>query len=168
MLYCRLVSACLSCLQSMFLPTLPLVTDHEEEPVVPSQCQVVFNDQAAVQHLVSLLDRDTSSPTQQIAICNILQCCCRTTDHQNILVTAGVLSPLTTVLCSTHVTSVQAAALQCLASMVTNNVSSSTAVMSHVSPHGKSLLSLVTQFTGRENNVDIQLAAGRVITYMYR
>ena len=55
-----------------------------------------------------------------------------------------------------------------MASIVYNNVSSSTAVMSHVSSQGKSLLSLITQFTGRENNVDIQLAAGRVITYMYR
>ena len=33
---------------------------------------------------------------------------------------------------------------------------------------GKALLSLATHFTGRENNVDIQLAAGRVLTYLYR
>ena len=58
--YCqdsRLVSACLCCLQSMLLPKTPLFTDHEEEPVVPAQCQVVFTQPGVVQHLVTLLEQ---------------------------------------------------------------------------------------------------------------
>ena len=38
----------------------------------------------------------------------------------------------------------------------------------NTSYQGKGLLSLVIHFTGRENGVDIQLAAGRILTYLYR
>ena len=64
-------------------------------------------------------------------------------------------------------TSVQVAGLQTLASVVYNNTGAAGAVSS-TQYQGKSLLSLAIHFTGRENIVDIQLAAGRVLTYLYR
>ena len=102
-----------------------------------------------------MFEQESTSATVQIAICNILTSCCRTAEYQNTLVTNGVLSSLTTVL-SSHVTQVQVSGLQTLATIVHNNVSTSTEVL-RSSCHGKSLLSLIIMNTGRENNVDNQV-----------
>ena len=127
---------------------------------------MIYSDPATVQLLITLLDAGDTSATHQIAVCNVLTSCCRSTEHQNSLVSAGLLTSLTSVLAS-HVTSVQLAGLQCLASLVYNNTPGGT-LLTTTTCQGKSLLSLAVFFTGREHGVDIQLAAGRVLTYLYR
>ena len=51
--------------------------------------------------------------------------------------------------------------------MIYNNTPAGTALTT-TACRGKSLLSLTVHFTGREHGVDTQLAAGRVLTYLYR
>ena len=99
-------------------------------------------------------------------MCSILTACCKTSDQQNILVSSGILQSLTAVLAS-HVASVQLAGLLCLAEVVYANDNVAGMVM-NASYEGKALISLVSQFTGREYGVDIQLASGRILTYLYR
>ena len=159
-----LVVACLCCLQSVVQYKVPVYTDHDTEPP-SSQCQVIYTDPSIVPHLISLMESH-SSATQQIAVCNIVSCCCRTADHQNSLVGAGVLSSLSSVL-SSHLAGVQLAGLQCLATVVYSNPSTGSAAIS-TTQQGKSLISQVIHFTGRENSVDTQLAAARVLTCLYR
>ena len=161
----KLMSACLWCLQSLFRSKTPLFSDLENDSV-PSQCQVIYADPATVPLLIGLLEADDTSATHQIAACDVLTSCCRSTEHQNSLVSSGLLTSLTSVLAS-HVTSVQLAGLHCLASLIYNNTPAGTALTT-TSCRGKSLLSLAVYFTGREHGVDIQLAAGRVLTYLYR
>jgi len=162
----KLVSACLSCLQGMLQLKTPLLApDDFDTEMVPNQCQVIYSSPDTVTRLLSLSSCDASA-NHQIAVCNILTSCCRTPDHQNILVASGSLVTMTQVLTS-HVTQVQVAGLQCVAALVFNNANAGLEV-TKTTYQGKSLLSLIIHYTGRENNVDIQLAAGRVLTYMYR
>ena len=119
----KLVCACLCCLQSVVQYRMPVYTDHDTEPASP-QCQVIYSDPGVVPHLMSLLGTE-SSATQQIAVCNILSCCCRTAEQQNSLVAAGVLSSLSSVL-SSHLAGVELAGLQCLATIVYSNPASGT------------------------------------------
>jgi len=164
----KLVCACLCCLQSLFQTKSPLPdVESQFEPAVLGNgslhYQVIYSDPNIVPHLINLMD---STATHQIAVCSIITACCKTSDQQNILVTAGVLQALSAVLTS-HVTAVQLAGLQCLAEVVYANDNVAGMVM-NTSYQGKGLLSLVIHFTGRENGVDIQLAAGRILTYLYR
>jgi len=164
----KLVCACLCCLQSLFQSKSPLPdVESQFEPAVLGNgslhYQVIYSDPAIVPHLISLMD---STATHQIAVCSILTACCKTCDQQNILLTAGVLLAISAVLTS-HVTAVQLAGLQCLAEVVYANDNVAGMVM-NTSYQGKGLVSLVIHFTGRENSVDIQLAAGRILTYLYR
>ena len=149
----------------MFRSKTPLFSDLENE-CVPAQCGVIYADPATVPLLIRILEADDTSATHQIAACDVITSCCRTTEHQNSLVTSGLLTSLTSVLAS-HVTSVQLAGLHCLASLIYNNTPAGT-VLTTTTCRGKSLLSLAVHFTGREHGVDIQLAAGRVLTYLYR
>ena len=160
----KLVCACLCCLQSVVQYKTPVYTDHDTEPPSP-QCQVIYSDPGIVPHLISLLETDTSA-TQQIAVCNILSCCCRSVEQQNSLVAAGVLGSLSVVL-SSHLAGVELAGLQCLATIVYSNPTTGLAAI-NTQHHGKSLVSQVIQCTGRENCVDTQLAAARVLTCLYR
>ena len=50
--------------------------------------QLIFSDPTLVPHLIRLLEKDA---THQIAVCDILTSCCRSTEQQNLLVTSGVL-----------------------------------------------------------------------------
>ena len=50
--------------------------------------QRIFSDPTLVPHLIRLLEKDA---THQIAVCDILTSCCRSTEQQNLLVTSGVL-----------------------------------------------------------------------------
>ena len=154
----------LCCLQSLVQYKLPVYTDHDTEPP-SSQCQVIYSEPSTVPLLIRLMETH-SSATQQIAVCNIVSCCCRTADHQNSLVTAGVLTSLSSVL-SSHLVGVQLAGLQCLATVVYSNPTVGTAAI-NTTYQGKSLISQVIHFTGRENSVDTQLAAARVLTCLYR
>ena len=149
----------------MFRSQTPLFSDLENDSV-PAQCQVIYTDPATVPLLIGLLEAEDTSATHQIAACDVLTSCCRSTEHQNSLVASGLLTSLTSVLAS-HVTSVQLAGLHCLASLIYNNTPAGTS-LTITTYRGKSLLSLAVYFTGREHGVDIQLAAGRVLTYLYR
>ena len=160
----KLVCACLCCLQSVVQYRMPVYTDHDTEPASP-QCQVIYSDPGIVPHLISLLGTH-SNATQQIAVCNILSCCCRTAEQQSSLVSAGVLTSLSSVL-SSHLAGVELAGLQCLATIVYSNPTTGTAAVK-TQHHGKSLISQVIHCTGRENCVDTQLAAARVLTCLYR
>jgi len=164
----KLVCACLCCLQSLFQTKSPLPDiESQFEPSVLGNgslhYQVIYSDPNIVPHLITLMD---SSATHQISVCSILTACCKTSDQQNILVTAGVLQALGAVL-SSHVTAVQLAGLECLAEVVYANENVAGMVM-NTSYQGKALLSQVIQFTGRENGVEMQLASGRILSYLYR
>jgi len=164
----NLVCACLCCLQSLFQSKSPLPdVESQFEPSVLGNgslhYQVIYSDPNIVPHLISLM---TSTATHQIAVCSILTACCKTLDQQNILVSAGVLQSLSAVLTS-HVTSVQLAGLLCLAEVIYANENVGGMVM-NTSYEGKALISLVIHFTGRENDVDVQLASGRILTYLFR
>ena len=153
------------CLQSMFRSKTSLFSDLGDD-CVPAQCQVIYADPTTVPLLIRILEADDTSATHQIAACDVITSCCRTTEHQNSLVSSGLLTSLTSVLAS-HVTSVQLAGLHCLAALIYNNTPAGTALTT-TTCRGKSLLSLAVHFTGREHGVDTQLAAGRVLTYLYR
>lgn len=126
--------------------------------------QLIFSDPTLVPHLIRLLEKDA---THQIAVCDILTSCCRSTEQQNLLVTSGVLQSLSYVL-SSPTFPVQLAALQCLAEVLSGNETVAGAVLSCTGREGKQLVSQVVHFTGREYPGATQLAAARVLAYLYR
>jgi len=125
---------------------------------------LIFCTPGLVPRLISLLERDKN---QQIATCDILTSCCRTQEHQNLLVTSGLLQSLSHVLAS-PTPEVQLAALQCLAEVVNSNETVCGAVLTCTGREGKHLVAQVVQYTGRENGGLIQLAAARILTHLYR
>jgi len=145
-----LVEACLDCLRT--------VLQHREAPT-----DVIYSDTNILPHLLSLLPL---SAGHQISVCCILTCCCKTDDQQNILVSAGTAQAVNAVLGSS-VPQVQVAALRCLATLVFSNDSVAGVVMT-CSYGGRPLIDQVVYFLGREHGVDIQLAAARILSYLYR
>jgi len=167
----KLVSACLSCLRSLFLTQSNDIQSGDLDllDLPPPRGgtvhhQVIFGDPAVVPHLINLLG---CGAFHQIAVCDILSSCCKTTDQQNTLLTADLAKTLSSVL-SSPVVDVQLSGLRCLAELVQNNETVAVATASTIGSTGKALLSQVVQFTGREYVEDIQLAASRILTYLYR
>lgn len=168
----KLVQASLFCLRSMLQsrdwrpqmdePQFELRGSRLSSP--DQGCQLIFSDPTLVPHLIRLLEKDA---THQIAVCDILTCCCRTPEQQNLLVTSGVLQALSHVLAS-PTAHVQLAALQCLAEVLNTNETVAGAVLACTGREGKHLVSQVVHYTGRENSGSIQLAASRILTYLYR
>lgn len=131
----------------------------------PNQgCQLIFSDPTLVPHLIRLLEKDA---THQIAVCDILTSCCKTQEQQNLLVTSGVLPSLSHVL-SSPTPPVQLAALQCMAEVLDNNETVAGAMLACTGREGKQLVNQVVHYTGRENIGSIQLAAARILAYLYR
>jgi len=162
-----LVQASLCCLRSL-LQSRDLRQEDQDghrHPVQNGQtCQLIFSDPTLVPRLIHLLEKDA---THQIAVCDILTCCCRAPEQQNLLVTSGVLQSLSHVL-SSPTSSVQLAALQCLAEVVSGNETVAGAVLNCTGREGKQLISQVVHYTGREYPGTTQLAAARVLTSLYR
>jgi len=162
-----LVQASLCCLRSL-LQSRDLRQEDQDSHRHPVQngqtCQLIFSDPTLVPRLIHLLEKDA---THQIAVCDILTCCCRAPEQQNLLVTSGVLQSLSHVL-SSPTSSVQLAALQCLAEVVSGNETVAGAVLNCTGREGKQLISQVVHYTGREYPGTTQLAAARVLTSLYR
>jgi len=163
-----LVQASLCCLRSL-LQTRDIRQDAQDSHRSAAQqgnqpCQLIFSDPTLVPRLIHLLEKDA---THQIAVCNILTCCCRAPEQQNLLVTSGVLQSLSHVL-SSPTFSVQLAALQCLAEIVSGNSTVAGAVLNCTGREGKQLISQVVHYTGREYPGSTQLAAARVLASLYR
>jgi len=162
-----LVQASLCCLRSL-LQSRDLRQEDQDIHRHPAQngqaCQLIFSDPTLVPRLIHLLEKDA---THQIAVCDILTCCCRAPEQQNLLVTSGVLQSLSHVL-SSPTSSVQLAALQCLAEVVSGNETVAGAVLNCTGREGKQLISQVVHYTGREYPGTTQLAAARVLASLYR
>jgi len=163
-----LVLASLSCLRSLLQSREARAPDEGRgrlpSPPAPTAHALIFSDPTLVPRLIHLLEKDA---THQIAVCDILTSCCRTPEQQNLLVTSGVLQSLSHVL-SSPTSSVQLAALQCLAEVVASNETVSGAVLACTGREGKQLVSQVIQYTGREYGGGVQLAAARTLASLYR
>merc|ERR1719234_1908451 len=136
-----LVQASLCCLRSL-LQSRDLRQDqdiHRHLAQSGQACQLIFSDPTLVPRLIHLLEKDA---THQIAVCDILTCCCRAPEQQNLLVTSGVLQSLSHVL-SSPTSSVQLAALQCSAEVVSGNETVAGAVLNCTGREGKQLISQV-------------------------
>jgi hypothetical protein len=168
----KLVQASLCCLRSLLQSRdwRPQVEEPQFElrgsRLAPTNqgCQLIFSDPTLVPHLIRLLEKDA---THQIAVCDILTSCCRTQEQQNLLVTSGVLQSLSHVL-SSPTSPVQLAALQCLAEVLDCNETVAGAVLVCTGREGKQLVNQVVHYTGRENSGSVQLAASRILAYLYR
>jgi len=162
-----LVQASLCCLRSLLQSRDLRQEDqdsHRHAGHSGQACQLIFSDPTLVPRLIHLLEKDA---THQIAVCDILTCCCRAPEQQNLLVTSGVLQSLSHVL-SSPTSSVQLAALQCLAEVVSGNETVAGAVLNCTGREGKQLISQVVHYTGREYPGTTQLASARVLASLYR
>jgi len=163
-----LVLASLACLRSLLQsregPAAEEGRGRLPSPPAPAAHALIFSDPTLVPRLIHLLEQGAS---HQIAVCDILTSCCRTPEQQNLLVTSGALQSLSHVL-SSPTSSVQLAALQCLAEVVASNETVSGAVLACTGREGKQLVSQVIHYTGREYGGGIQLAAARTLASLYR
>lgn len=146
----RLTEACLLCLLA--------VLEHKEAPV-----EAVYADLSVVNHLVNFTLKSTNC---QISVCRILALSCRTREQQTALLNAGAPQALCGVL-SSPISEAQMAGLDCLAAMTSGNETLGAALLA-TTYMGKSLVSQIVFFTGREHREDIQLAASRILSYVYR
>lgn len=147
----RLVEACLCCLRTVFA--------HPDAPA-----EVLYADPAIIPHLLILMPLSTAN---QISVASILTHACKTRDHQTTLAGQGAVTALHTLLASPH-PDVQLPALQCLAYLVFGNEAVAAVVAASTLDDGHALLDSVVSLMERHRKTEMQLAAARVITYLYR
>jgi len=149
----RFVEACLCCLRTLFC--------HRDAPV-----DVLYSDPALISHLLNLMPLSTSN---QISVASILMHACKSHDHQTSLTSQGAVQALHLLLLS-PLPDVQLPALQCLAFLVYANKAVSAVVLSSsLEDQGHSLLiDAVVRLMDRHHKVEMQLAAARVISYLFR
>lgn len=146
----RFVEACLCCLRTLFY--------HPEAPV-----EVLYSDPSLISHLLALMPCSTSN---QIAVASILMHSCKGHEHQTALASQGAITSLHLLLLSS-LPDVQLPALQCLAFLVYAN-STVSAVVANSSLEDVALVETVVEKMDRHHKVEMQLAAARVISYLYR
>lgn len=177
-------------LRDTYLPP-GLDTNHRLQTNTGWPGSVLFSEGWVVSQLVALLG--VGSTNQQITVTDILAAASDTREHQAVLIAAGLPEALSIVL-SSHVSSAQLSGLRCLASVVQGNPEAALLVAGMQGGHtdgeavgvpgsdelvslgpgegthgsGKSLLSQVISFTGREHPLGVQLHTARVLTYLYR
>lgn len=148
----RLVEACLCCLRTLFY--------HPDAPV-----SVLYSDPSLISHLLSLMPCSTSN---QISVASILMHSCKGPEHQTALAQQGAVTALHMLILST-LPDVQLPALQCLAFLVYANANVSALVAASTLDNGPlSLVDAVVALMDRFHKVEMQLAAARVISYLYR
>jgi len=146
----KMKEACLSTLVSIF--------DSSDNCV-----DIIYSDSNLLSHILSLIN---CSSTCTIMVCNLLVKCCRSPMQQAALIDAGTLEAIAQAL-SSPVFEAQLAALKCLALLLYKNEVGCAVALSTTSD-GKSLTSLVIQYTGRCYDEKIQLEACRILTFMFR
>ena len=147
----RFVEACLCCLRTLFY--------HPEAPV-----DVLYSDPALISHLLALMPLSTSN---QIAVASILMHSCKVHDHQTALTSQGAVTALHLLLLS-PLPDVRLPALQCLAFLVYGNPTVGSVVAASSLDDGHSLIEAVVILMDRNQKVEMQLAAARVISYLNR
>ncbi|XP_033102004.1 armadillo repeat-containing protein 8-like [Anneissia japonica] len=146
----KLVEACLRFLRLIFTsPVAPINALYEDSTIIP--------------HLVQLLSRSLST---QENVASILAHCCKTYDHQLILLQHGSVRALSPLLLS-NVPKVQLPALCCFAAMCYENQQVSSAVAS-ASYNGEPLYHHFSCLLARNKPVKMQLAAAKCLSYIRR
>lgn len=87
-------------------------------------------------------------------------------EHQEVLSNHGLVPALNMLLCSPHA-DVQLPALQCLANLVFNNENIARMVVNSSYNH-RSMLQQIVILMDRNRKIEMQLAAARCVTYLYR
>lgn len=145
------VEACLCCLRTLFY-----------HPDAPSE--FLYSDPGLISHLLALMPLSTSN---QIAVASILMHSCKQHEHQTTLTSQGAVSGLHHLLL-TKLPDVQLPALQCLAFMVFGNPTVASVVAASTLEDGQALVNAVVALMDRHHKGEMQLAAARVITYLFR
>ncbi|CAG0896044.1 unnamed protein product [Cyprideis torosa] len=144
----RIVEATLSCLRTIMKhPMAP--TDH------------IFHEHGLVTHLINLLPRSISI---QENVTSILATACRTTEHQNVLASHGLIKSLVALLCSPH-NRVQMSSLNCLVLLAYKNQKVS-GMIANASFGGKACPDLLSDLVNRDKLCSIQLAAAKCLAYL--
>lgn len=144
------VEACLRCLRTIFLSPSPPVS-------------LVYQDTTLFPHLINIISR---SMCTKECIANILANCCTQTEHQNILCSLGVIPALAPLL-ACGVYKVQLPTLKCFAMLCYGNEDVCKAVATAVF-NGESVPSLIVKLLGRDRTSEMQMAAAKCLTYLYR
>ncbi|XP_071942757.1 armadillo repeat-containing protein 8-like [Antedon mediterranea] len=144
----KLVEACLRFLRLIFT-----------SPVAP--INILYEDATIIPHLIQLLSRSLST---QENVASILAHCCKTHEHQLILLQHGSVQALSPLL-SSNVPKVQLPALCCFAAMCYENQQVSSRVAS-ASYNGEPLYHHFNSLLARNKPVKMQLTAAKCLSYI--
>ncbi|XP_066264107.1 armadillo repeat-containing protein 8-like isoform X4 [Branchiostoma lanceolatum] len=153
----KFVEGCLRCLRSIFTS--------QAAPV-----DLLYTDPGVVPHMLDIVSQ---SPTTQECICSILAQCCKTSEHQGLLYSNGVIESLAPLLASkmykvcSHRLWVQMPALRVFCVITYMNQIVSSAVAS-ASVSERSLPDLLVELCLRDKSVEMQMSSAKCLTYMCR
>ncbi|XP_035661566.1 armadillo repeat-containing protein 8-like isoform X1 [Branchiostoma floridae] len=146
----KFVEGCLRCLRSIFTS--------QAAPV-----ELLYTDPGVVPHMLDIVSQ---SPTTQECICSILAQCCKTSEHQGLLYSNGVIESLAPLLAS-KMYKVQMPALRVFCVITyTNQIVSSAVASATVSE--RPLPDLLVELCLRDKSVEMQMSSAKCLTYMCR
>ncbi|PVD37988.1 hypothetical protein C0Q70_00591 [Pomacea canaliculata] len=144
------VEACLRCLRTIFLSSHPPVS-------------VVYQDATIIPHFINIISRSICTKE---CIANVLANCCTCTEHQNILCANGAIQALASLL-TCNIYKIQMPALKSFAVLSFNNEDTCKAIAS-ATFNGEQISSLFGQLLAHDKTSEMQMAAAKCLTYLYR
>ncbi|ESO98508.1 hypothetical protein LOTGIDRAFT_201652 [Lottia gigantea] len=146
----KYVEACLRCLRSVYLSN-------------KAPADQVFQDPSTISHLIYILPK---TPTTEECITSIFSSCCKSTTHQNILCSNGIVAAVAPLL-NYNIYKVQMPTLKCIAVVCYRNEMVSRAVAS-ATFNGEPIPSLLVKLMARNKTSEMQMASAKCLTYLYR
>ena len=101
-----------------------------------------------------------SGVNNQISCCNILTNACKNSSQQNVLASRGLIEALDEAIKS-PLADIQLPALQCVAFLVVNNRDIANVIKTKMLPR-------IVRLMDRNKKPEMQLAAARCVTYLFR